>query len=166
MKIQFLLLSLLAFILISCDKEDDNPAIYLEGTYESEFASSEGNPVYSSEMIFTAAGNVLIETFVTPVDSELRCLRGYSEGTYSLRGEEFSLSLTSSFGPDPATYDIPEGCVSRDLLVNNLNPANPTQKGTLVLDDANNSFLLGYACNDMLGVMSNCVGPQTYIKVD
>lgn len=166
MKKQFLLLCLLVFVLFSCDKEDDNPSIYLEGTYMSEYESSGDNPIYSSVMTFTGSGNVLIETFVTPIDSEESCLTAYREGTYSLRGEEFSISLTSSFGPDPAAFDISEGCVSKEQLVNNLNPSNPTEKGTLVLDDANDSFLLGYACNDMLGFMSNCVGAQTYTKVE
>jgi len=166
MKKQILLMSVLAFALFSCDKDDDNPAIFLEGTYESEFEFAEGNPVYSSEMTFTGSGNVFIESFVTRVDSEERCLTSYSEGTYSLRGEKFSLTLTSSFGPDPAAFDISEGCVPKEQLVSNLNTTNPTQNGTLILDDVNDSFLLGYACNDMLGLMSNCVGPQTYTKVE
>ena len=166
MKKQFLLLTLITLVLFSCQKEDDVPSIFLEGTYQSELEFTEGNPVYSSKMIFTGSGNVRIEHFVIPIDSQESCLRGYSEGTYVLQGEKFILSLSTSFGQDPAAFDISGGCVPKEQLVNNLNPTNRTQTGILVLDNENDSFLFSYTCNDVLGYMINCVGPQTYTKVD
>ena len=166
MKKQILLLTILVLALYSCKKEDNVPSVFLEGTYQTQLESSEGNPVYSSEITFSRSGNVLIEHFITPANSELRCLRGYSEGTYSLKGEDFTFSFTSSLGPDPATFDISDGCVPKDQLVSNLNPTNPTQTGTLVLSDSHDSFLLEYTCNDMLGGMNNCIGAQVFTMVE
>jgi len=93
-------------------------------------------------------------------------LTSYSEGTYSLLGEKFTLTIRTSFGPDPAAFDIAVGCTPKDQLINNFDPDYSVQKGTLVLDNAKDSFVLGYPCNDMLGSMSLCLGALTYVKVE
>ncbi len=166
MKKQILLLSLLAITLFSCDKEDDNPAIFFEGAYENSLSIDADKPYYFEIMTFTKAGRVMIENFVIGVESDEPCLQSYSEGTYQLIGEDFKLTLTSSFGPDPAAFDITEGCIAKEDLVNNLNPDFVVSNGVLIFGDSKEDFALQYECNDMLNSISICLGARTFEKID
>ncbi len=164
MKNQLLLLSVMAIALFSCDKEED--PLFLEGSYENMSVTSEEDPSYRRVMTFSKTGDLLIEYFVTPVDSEQSCLYAYSDGTYLLQGENFTMHLSASFGPDPAAFYGPGSCIPKDELVNSLGP-NPTSlSGTLVWEQSNNAFTVIYPCNDMIGGLSNCIGPLTYTKLN
>ena len=123
-------------------------------------------PLYTKEMTFAKMGKVSIENFVYAVNSDEPCLQGYSEATYRLIGEDFKVSLSSSFGPDPAAFDISEGCIPKDDLVNNLNPAYSVSNGVLVFGESGEDFSLQYECNDMPNTNSICVGAITFTKVD
>jgi len=164
MKNRLLLLSVTAFALLSCDKEEDT--LFLEGSYENMSVTSPEDPSYSREMTFSKTGDLLIEYFVTPVGSEESCLQAYSEGTYILQGENFTMYLSASFGPDPAAFYEPGSCIPRDELVNSLDSNPISLSGTLVWQQSNNAFTVTYPCNDMIGGLRNCIGPQTYTKVD
>lgn len=164
MKNQLLLWSLLAFTLFSCDKDEEIPVTYFDGAYENVRETPPDTPIHARVMTFTKSGNLLIEEFVTPVGAGERCLTSYSEGTYSLRGEEFTVTLTSSFGADPSIV-FSLGCIPKEELVSILNSNNKLEEGSLVFNNNKESFLLGYPCNDTFGPMSNCIGPQTYTKV-
>ena len=168
MKQQFLLLTLLVFAFSSCgqDKDDENPSGLLEGTYTFEKQFTDDGPVYSESVIFKANRGILIEYYIVPINSTERCLRGYSEGVYSLQGEEFTLTLSSSFGPDPVSYNFSDGCIAKEDLVYNLNPDFKVRMGSLIMDNSNESFVLSYPCNDVIGSMANCIGAQTYFKQD
>ena len=150
----------------SCGNEGDAPVTFIEGTYLAKYQPEEGNPVYSTFMTFSKSGNVSIETFLTPIGFEELCLIAYSEGVYSIKGDEFSILFASFFGIDTSSFDVFEGCVPKNQLVNVLNTSNSTQKGSFIMDDKTNSFLLGYSCSETLGFISICDGSQTYSKVE
>jgi len=165
MKNRLLLLSVIALALFSCDKEED-PSLFFEGSYEGTLVTSQDDPSYSRVMTFSKTGDLLIEHFVTPVDSEQSCLYAYSEGTYVLQGENFTINLSASFGPDPAAFYGSGSCIPKDELVDNLGPNHRSQSGTLVWGESKNAFTVTYPCNDTTGGLGNCVGPQTYSKLD
>ncbi|MCE7056284.1 hypothetical protein LZF95_16500 [Algoriphagus sp. AGSA1] len=166
MKKLFSLLSLLMSLFFSCKKEDDLPEIYLEGVYENTRLSNVDPPRYLQVLVmtFSRSGNVLIENFVTPADTEERCLSSYNEGTYSLRGEVFKMVLTSAFGPDPS-IELSGDCFRKDQLISSKDPYYQEFTGSLVLGKINESFLLTYPCIDSMQVLSDCLGPETYLKV-
>lgn len=161
---KILLLSLMAIILFSCDKEEGRPAIYFEGSYENSLSTDTEKANYFQVMTFTKAGKVLIENFVIGVNSDEPCLEGYSEGTYQLVGDNIKLTLTSSFGP--ADFSITEGCIAKEDLVNNLGPDYLVRNGVLIFGDSKENFSLQYECNDMPNMNSICVGALTYEKID
>ena len=111
-------------------------------------------------------GEVLIENFVLGVGSDEPCLQSYEEGNYRLEGEDFNLMLTSSFRPDPAAFDITEGCVPKESLVNTLNTGNVEINGRLIFGDSKGSFSFAYECTNLPNANSICLGPQTYEKID
>ncbi|WP_103925163.1 hypothetical protein [Algoriphagus boritolerans] len=166
MKKKILLLSLLAIAFFSCDKENDTPALFFEGTYQLSRSDEAERPYFFKVMTFSMAGEVLIENFVLGVDSDEPCLQSYDEGTYRLVGEAFKLTLSSSFGPDPAAFEITQGCVPKESLVNTLNTGNMERNGRLIFGDSKESFSLAYECKDMLNTNSICLGPQTYEKIN
>ena len=166
MKKQLLLLSVMAFALFSCDKEDENPSTFFEGIYENTRSEDLEKPYYTEVMTFTKSGKVLIENFVYMVNAEEPCLQAYSEGSYRLNGEEFKLTLTSLYGPDPAAFDISEGCIPKENLVNNLNPDYTVRNGILIFGESRESFSLQFPCNDMPNANSICLGASTFEKVD
>ncbi len=108
----------MAIVLLSCNQENDYPEIYSEEAYEHTRMSSADNPVYVQLLVmsFRKSGSVLVENYMTPADAEVRCLSGYNEGTYSLKGVEFNISLTSSFGPD-SSIDLSSACIANNQLV-------------------------------------------------
>ena len=59
--------------------------------------------------------------------------------------------LSSSFGPDPVSYNFPDGCIEKEDLVYNLNPDFKVRKGSLIMDNSNESFVLSYSYNDVIG---------------
>jgi len=166
MKNQFLLLSLIAFVLFSCDKEDDSPSIFLEGSYESVYPATAEEPKAGTVMTFSKNGDLLIEHFSLIGGSNDRCITGYSEGTYTLRGEDFTETITASFGPGPAGFDETKGCTPKSQFVNNFDPNNAVASGKLILDDSKGAYSVGFACNDLGDSMNICLGPQTYTKVN
>lgn len=165
MKNQFLFLSFLAIVLFSCDKEEDAPVIFLEGSYESVHPATDGEPGSATVMTFSKNGDLLIEHFAIVVDSEKRCINYYKEGTYTLRGENYTETITASFGPDPAAFDTGD-CTSKDLLVNNFNPNQAVSSAKLVLNDSKETYTFAYPCNDLGDSMNICLGPRTFTKVD
>lgn len=166
MKKQLLLLSLLAITLFSCDKDDDNPPIFFEGKYENTLSADLEKPYYTEVMTFTEGGKVLIENFSFGVNDDEPCLQAYSEASYQLIGEEFTLKLTSSFGPDPAAFDISEGCIAKENLINYLNSDFTESNGVLIFGESRENFSLQYDCNDMPNTNSICLGALTFDKID
>ena len=164
MKNQLLLLSVMTMALFSCDKEED--PLFLEGSYENMSVTSEEDPSYSRVMTFSKTGDLLIEYFITPVGSEESCLQAYSEGNYTLQGENFTMQLSASFGPDPAAFYGPGSCIPKDELVNSLDSDPTSLSGTLVWEQSNTAFTVTYPCNDMIGALGNCIGPLTYTKLN
>ncbi|WP_192347332.1 hypothetical protein [Algoriphagus sp. Y33] len=152
--------------LFSCDKEDEDPSLLLEGSYENVLPTSEETPTYITVMTFSTTGNLLIERFITPVGSNERCLSSYSEGTYLLRGEDFTETITATFGFDPEEFDIFQECPPKDQMVKNSDPESSGQSSRLVLDDSNESFTLYYPCNDVEGLSGNCIGDLSYTKIE
>lgn len=165
MKKQLLLLSLLAMVLFSCDKEDEEPSLFLEGSYENVFPTSAESPTYRTVITFSSTGDLLIELFASPAGSDERCLVSYSEGTYRLQGEKYTETIVAAFGPDPAAVEISEECIPKSQFVKNSNPQSTSSSKRLVMDDSKENFTIYYPCNDMLS-LSNCIGDLTYTKLE
>lgn len=157
MKKQFLLLSLLAMALFSCQGDDAQDfALVLDGTYEAVLQSESGSSV--NTMTFKGDGSLLVERFVSLGDSEGLCLLNYQLGTYSLINEDFVFTINESYGPDPLAMYI--GCPGKEDLVPQLGSEPLTVAGTLVLSNAKKNFNLSYECPELLPYM--CLGSNDF----
>ncbi|WP_035455858.1 hypothetical protein [Algoriphagus terrigena] len=157
MKKQFLLLSLLAMALFSCEGDDAQDfALVLDGTYEAVL-QSEGRSA-GTKMTFKGDGSLLVERFVILGDSGVRCHQNYQLGTYSLVNEDFVFTINESYGPDPLiNYSI---CPSKEDLVPQLGSEPLPVAGTLVLSNAKKNFNLSYECPELLPYM--CLGSNEF----
>lgn len=147
MKNQFFLLILLLFVITSCE-EEGNPVSILEGSYEH---SIETAYVSKTVMTFGNGGTVLVEYFRNYGEELGWCLTNYGSGTYTLNGEEFSVTLPAIYGPDPtALYRV--GCIPKEELVNVTGDDPVVLEGTLVFGETRDTFTLNYNCDDLLSM--------------
>lgn len=164
MKISNYFLLLFSILLLSCKDEDDQiPLSFLDGTYEWANENTETNIWYVNQYVFKTDGT--FETFQylrNSQDGPNLGMTYYSKGTYTLRGEEFTITLGESYGLDYEKF--PEGYAAS---VEDLDQIDITQfsesKGTLNQLEGGERISILFECNDMLAM---CMGAQEYVKVD
>lgn len=164
MKISYFYLFLFSILLVSCNEEEDQlPQSFLDGTYELARENTDTNIWYASQYVFKSDGT--FETFQyarNSKDGPNLGVTSYSKGTYSLRGEEFTVTFTESYAVDYEKY--PEGIAPTvtDLDRQEASPSTVIEGTLNQLEDGAKISIL-YECNDIL---SNCIGTQEYVKVD
>lgn len=150
------------FLITSC-REDESPQSYLNGTYENTGTNSETGISYVSQYIFKGDGT-FERIGLMRQDGQLLGYNFYSKGTYSLHGEEFTVSDGQMAGVNYGDY--PEGYVASLELLENYAIEPLESKGTLRQLDGGDRIGILLECNDMIGYAAMCMGEQIYEKID
>lgn len=163
MKNNFLIILLITFGLFSCSQEDETPLTQLEGTYLGNLFGSDDNPQFV-EMTFQANGELKIEEFRINGENE-RCYSSISEGKYSLKGNEFTYTINTFLGLDPAAFSE---CFSQSELMEYLENSGLIQVGSIELKSENTVFSISYPCYDTFANarVNLCVGYSDFVLQD
>lgn len=162
-----LLCLLFATTLLSSCKDEEAPQIYLSATYETASENSDTGIWHVSQYIFHPNGT--FEYLYLLRDSQVGEDLGfvsYSKGTYSLRGEDFSIRMTEAFSVN--YEDFQHGYVERleDLETQAMSAVYIESKGSLRRLDGGKKIALLFECNDIIGHLAMCMGEQVFDRVD
>lgn len=163
MKPHFFLILLIAFGFFSCSSEEETPITQLNGTYLGNVLGSDDNPHYV-EMTFQANGELKIEEYRLNGENE-RCYSSISEGNYTLKGNEFSYTINSFLGLDPAAFSE---CFSQAELMTYLENSGLIQVGTVEFKSEWDVFSISYPCYDLIpNARTNmCVAYSDFVLQD
>ena len=151
----------------SCKDEDDSiPLGYLDDSYELAQENTDSGIWYVSQYHFKSDGTV--ELFYILRESQNGPDLGYSsytKGTYMLQGQDFSVKRLESFSLDSENF--PEGYTEdlEELTENELGPFAES-KGTLKRINNGDKIAILFECNDVIGMLTMCIGEQVYDRVD
>jgi len=163
MKPYFLFSLLLIFGLFSCSSEEETPLTQLDGTYLGNLLGSDDNPLFV-EMTFQATGELKIEEYRLNEQNQ-RCYYTISEGNYTLKGNEFTYTINTYWGLDPAAFSE---CFSQSELMEYLQNSGLIQVGTIDFKSENTVFSISYPCNDILANarVNLCAGYSDFVLQD
>jgi hypothetical protein len=170
MKFSYLYFLMFSVLLLSCNKDDEQlPLSLLDGTYEQASENTDTNIWYVNQYVFKLDGTY--ETFQFLRDTEDGPNFGvtyFSRGTYTPRGEEFSVSRSESYSLDYEKFPVGYAASVEDLDEQELT-LFADSKGTLTKLNGGNKISILFECNDMLSenfTLLMCIGAQEYVKVD
>lgn len=164
MKPHFFYSFLLIFALFSCGEEEEIPVTPLNGTYLGNLLLSGDNPQYV-EMTFGPDGTLTVAEYVL-TDSNSRCFKSISSGTYSLKGNEFSYTINTFHGVDPDTNE--SGCASPTDLQENQENSGLIQVAYVEFKSEWDVFEISYPCYDMIpnARTTLCIGYSDFVLQD
>ncbi len=154
---------ILAVILLASCKDDEATPNYLNGTYENSGFNSETGISYVSQYIFAADGSYERISFLREEGQNLG-YNFYSKGSYTLRGEEFSMQDGQMAGVNYDEY--PEGYVETLDLLEDYSIEPTVSKGVLRQLEGGEKIAILMECNDVIVFSSMCIGELIYDKVD
>lgn len=163
LSLYFLLFTVLLFT--SC-KEDEVPQNFLSGTYELAQENTDTGIWYVHQYVFKSDGTVeifyILRTTKTGPDLGYS---SYTTGTYTLRGEEFTLKRLKNFSLDYEKF--PEGYTPEleELTESEMGPFAES-KGTLKRQNNGEKISILFECNDVIGFQSMCIGEQKFVRVN
>ncbi|WP_343847944.1 hypothetical protein [Algoriphagus jejuensis] len=159
--IKSLIFLFLAVFLVTSCKEDEAPQDYLEGTYENAGFNSDSGVSYVSQYTFQADGTYERISLLRK-DGQLLGYNFYSNGTYTLRGEEFTLWDREMAG---VNHDVhPDGYVESLELLEEYDIEPHQSNGVLRQLHGRDRIGIQMECSDLLLAM--CIGEQIFDRVD
>jgi hypothetical protein len=160
-----LIFFLSSLVLFTSCQEDEAPQSFLSGTYELAWKNPDSGIWNKVHYIFETDGSYSQVAFASASDgSGLIGYTYYSEGTYTLQGEDFSTRVTKMAGVNHAT-DTDGYADSIQALDNwEITGGAAEYKGKLRLVNGGKKIGILMDCNDIL--MAMCAGEQIYERVD
>lgn len=154
-------------LVISCSEDKDElPVSYLNGTYELAYENTDRGLWYIDQLNFSSNGKITRQGLVriAPDGADLGWY-SYSEGNYSVRGEEYRVDVESIYQME---FESEEFYVPLEELVL-LEDYNPGPQVGNLRQEANGQIIaISFPCNDMFnsGVNLICLGEQKYAMVN
>lgn len=155
-------------LLASCNDDNDNPNNFLSGTYEIAWENTDTGIWFVDQYVFKSDGTYeYLHLLREEKNGDDLGYHGYSKGTYSLRGEDFTLKMTEA---STLNYDdFPQGYTEalENLEAQEMSVDFVESEGTLKKLDSGKKISILFECNDMLTEsLASCIGELVYDRVD